>query len=198
MKKNNNFLGEIFQAIADILNGAERSFLDLISVIVPYCVPLPVSYLTFFHTTEMMQFPEWLGWTSAFVIEALGLASVSTAIRFYRNNKTHKSDKERAPFWLALGVYVFYLVVTITLNVVLEIVDGTREGWIIFSIGLFTLLSVPSGVLISIRSLYTEILAERLERKEERQQARGYGPKFAYNKDTEAPELDGDKPFRKQ
>ena len=86
MNKNNNFLGSIFQAIADVLNGAERSFLDLISVIVPYCVPLPVAYLTFYHTTLMMDFPVWLGWTSAFVVEALGLASVSTAIRFYRNN----------------------------------------------------------------------------------------------------------------
>lgn len=170
--KNNNWLGNIFDAISSVLNGAERALLDLISVVVPYCVPLPVAYLTYWHTVEMLLFPEWLGWTSAFTIEALGLASVSTAIRFYRNNKTHKSDKERAPFGLALFVYGFYLVATLVLNVVLEIVDGSRQGWIIFSIGVFTLLSVPSGVLISIRSLYTEMLDEREERKQERQQAR--------------------------
>lgn len=199
---NNNFLGNLFQAIADVLNGAERSFLDLISVIVPYCVPLPVAYLTYFHTTAMMDFPAWLGYTSAFVIEALGLASVSTAIRFYRNNKAYKSDKERAPFSLALGVYVFYLVVTITLNVVLEIVDGSRGGWIIFSIGLFTLLSVPSGVLISIRSLYTEMLAERDERKQERQTSRPHWTPplpqpTPLNSDTDGVELDEKKPFRR-
>lgn len=171
-RTNNNWLGNIFDAISGVLNGAERALLDLISVVVPYCVPLPVAYLTFWHTVNMMDFPVWLGWTSAFTIEALGLASVSTAIRFYRNNKAYKSDKERAPFGLALGVYIFYIVVTITLNVVLEIVDGTRQGWIIFSIGLFTLLSVPSGILISIRSLYTEMLEERDEKKQERQQAR--------------------------
>lgn len=120
----------------------------------------------------MLEFPTWLGWTNAFVIESLGLASVATAIRFYRNNKTYKSDKERAPFSLAIFVYVFYLVITISLNVVLEIVSGTRGGWIIFSIAMFTLLSVPSGILISIRSLYTEMLQERDERKEERKAER--------------------------
>ena len=170
--KNNNFLGNIFQAIADILNGAEKSFLDLLSVISPYFVPLPAAFLTYLHSVQMLEFPEWLGWTNAFVIESLGLASVATAIRFYRNNKAYKSDKERAPFALAVFVYCFYLVITISLNVVLEIVAGTRGGWIIFSIALFTLLSVPSGILISIRSLYTEMLQERDERKAERQAER--------------------------
>ena len=199
-KKRNNFLGNIFDAISGVLNGAERALLDLISVIVPYCVPLPVAYLTFWHTVNMMDFPVWLGWTSAFTIEALGLASVSTAIRFYRNNKAYKSDKERAPFGLALGVYVFYIIVTITLNVVLEIVDGSRGGWIIFSIGLFTLLSVPSGVLISIRSLYTEMLEERDEKKQERAQAKrprqAWTPQQlpGYASETERPELTEETP----
>ena len=172
MNKNDNFLSKFFQAIADILNGAERSFLDLLSVLSPYFVPLPAAYLTYFHSVTMLEFPTWLGWTNAFVIESLGLASVSTAIRFYRNNKNYKSDKEHAPFNLAVFVYVFYLVITISLNVVLEIVAGTRGGWIIFSIALFTLLSVPSGILISIRSLYTEMLEGRNEKKQERQAER--------------------------
>lgn len=177
MKKTNNVLGDFFDLITAVINGAERAFLDLISSLVPYGTPAPAAYLTFYHSIEMLKFPVWLGWSNALVIEALGLASVSTAIRFYRNNKSHKSDKERAPFGLAVFVYGFYLVVTITLNVVLEIVAGSRSGWIIVSIALFTLLSVPAGILISIRSLYTEILQERQERKEERQaDRRGYTP----------------------
>jgi len=208
MNKNNNFLGNFFQAIADVLNGAERSFLDLLSVISPYFVPLPAAFLTYFHSVTMLEFPTWLGWTNAFVIESLGLASVATAIRFYRNNKAYKSDKERAPFSLAVFVYVFYLLITISLNVVLEIVAGTRGGWIIFSIALFTLLSVPSGILISIRSLYTEMLQERDERKEERQQQRRPRPQWIpptpqpgltpLNSDTKQEELpEGNGRFRK-
>ena len=201
--KNNNFLGDIFQAIADILNGAEKSFLDLLSVLVPYCVPVIPAYLTYFHTRDMMLFPDWVAKTAAFVVEVLGIASVSTAIRFYRNNKRYKDAKEKAPFALAISVYIFYLVIVLSVNVILEIVAGTRGGWIILSIGLFSLLSVPSGVLISIRSLYTEMLQDREERHAERREDRR--PRWTpnqlpqpmpLNQDVEQPELDGKKPFR--
>src|SRR6266508_3566336 len=124
MKNNSNFLGNIFQAIADILNGAERSFLDLLSVIVPYAVPIIPAYLTYYHTRDEMAFPDWVAKTAAFVVEVLGITAVSTAIRFWRNNTMYKSEKEKAPFWLAVGVYVFYIVIVLSVNVILEIVSG--------------------------------------------------------------------------
>lgn len=187
--KNNNFLGDIFQAIADILNGAERSFLDLLSVLVPYAVPIIPAYLTYWHTLQEMSFPNWVAWTAAFVTEVLGITAVSTAIRFWRNNTVYKSSKEQAPFWLAVGVYVFYIVIVLSVNVILEIVSGVRSGWVIFSIGLFSLLSFPSGVLISIRAQYTEMLEDRTERKAAR---------HSYASDTKQEKIkDEDKPFRK-
>lgn len=188
MKRDTNFLGNFFQAIADVLNGAERSFLDLLSVLVPYAVPIIPAYLTYWHTLIEMDFPRWVAWTAAFVTEVLGITAVSTAIRFWRNNQIYKSDKERAPFWLAVGVYVFYIVIVLSVNVILEIVSGVRTGWVIFAIGLFSLLSFPSGVLISIRAQYTEMLEDRTERKAER---RGYSPNLrpAYGKDVKQEEL---------
>lgn len=197
MKKNNNFLGDIFQAIADILNGAERSFLDLLSIVVPYAVPIIPAYLTYWHTLQEMSFPNWVAWTAAFVTEVLGITAVSTAIRFWRNNQIYKSDKERAPFWLAVGVYCFYIVIVLSVNVILEIVSGARTGWVIFSIGLFSLLSFPSGVLISIRAQYTEMLEDRSERKAER---RGYTPSLrpAFGSDVKQEELTEGKPFPKK
>ena len=200
--KNNNFLGDIFQAIADILNGAERSFLDLLSVIVPYAVPVIPAYLTYYHTRDEMSFPHWVAITAAFVVEVLGITAVSTAIRFWKNNQLYKSEKERAPFWLAVGVYVFYIVIVLSVNVILEIVSGVRSGWVIFSIGLFSLLSFPSGVLISIRAQYTEMLEDRQERKAERQNERR--PRWTptpqptpLNKDIPQERLKEKEPFRK-
>src|SRR5688572_8508084 len=200
--KNNNFLGDIFQAIADILNGAERSFLDLLSVIVPYAVPVIPAYLTYYHTRDEMTFPHWVAITAAFVVEVLGITAVSTAIRFWKNNQLYKSEKERAPFWLAVGVYVFYIVIVLSVNVILEIVSGVRSGWVIFSIGLFSLLSFPSGVLISIRAQYTEMLEDRQERKAERQNERR--PRWTptpqptpLNKDIPQERLKEKEPFRK-
>jgi hypothetical protein len=153
-------LGNLFGFLADVLNGAERSFLDLLSVAVPYAVPVIPAYLTYFHTMDQMDFPDWVAKTAAFVVEVLGIASVSTAIRFWRHNQRYKDSKNQAPFKLAAGVYAFYIVIVITVNVILLIVDGSRGGWIIVSIALFSLLSFPSGVLISIRAQYSEVLEE--------------------------------------
>ncbi len=152
---------KLFETLANVINGMERGVLDFLSALVPYAVPIIPAYLTYYHTRDMMGFPHWVAVTAAFVVEVLGMTSVSTAIRFYRNNLRYSSEQNKAPFALALFVYIFYLVIVISVNVILEIVAGTRGGWIILSIALFTLLSVPSGVLISIRSQFSEMLEDR-------------------------------------
>ena len=190
MKRKTNYLALVFDFISDTIVGAERSFLDLLSALVPYCVPVIPAYLTFYHTQTEMQFPVWVAWTAAFVCEALGLASVATAIKFWRHNLRYTDRKNQAPFWLAVGTYVFYLIVILTVNVLLEEVAGKRSPVVILAIGLFCLLSFPAAVLISIRAQHTDILAEVEERKQERQQAREREQQTrilrpAYNNDTE-------------
>ena len=156
---------KIFELLAKVLNGMERGIIDFISAFVPYAVPIIPAYLTFYHTRDMMDFPVWVAWTAAFVVEALGLASVATVVRFYLHNKRYKSEQNRAPFWIAFGVYVFYIVIVIVTNVILEIVADVRGGFIITAIDLFSLLSFPSGVLISIRTQYREMLDDKEEKK---------------------------------
>jgi hypothetical protein len=156
-----------FGGIADFLESIERSVIDILSAFVPYCVPVIPAYLTYYHTQNMMGFPAWVAATAAFVVETLGMASVSTAIKFWRNNLLYKSEQNKAPFKLAAGVYAFYIVIVLVVNVVLEKVAGTRNGWVIFSIALFSLLSFPSGVLIAIRAQFREILDARHKPKTE-------------------------------
>jgi len=153
-----NLLNVFFRFVADMVNGAERSFLDFLSALVPYFVPIIPAYLTYYHALTEMGFPVWVAMTAAFVVETLGLTSVSTAIRFKQHNKKYKTEGNQAPFKLAVFVYIFYIVVVITVNVILEIVSGTRGGWIIVSIALFSLLSFPASVMISIRAEYGELL----------------------------------------
>lgn len=170
--KKTNYLATVFEAISETIAGAEKSFLDLLSAIVPWAVPVIPAYLTYFHTMQEMQFPSWVAYTSAFVTEVLGIASVATAIKFYRHNLKYKDSKNHAPFWLAVGTYVFYLVIVLTVNVLLEFVAGTRSTAVIGAIGLFSLLSFPSAVLISIRAQHTEILNEAEEKREERRSSK--------------------------
>jgi hypothetical protein len=165
---NKSWLGEIFTRISGTINGAEKSLLDLLSAIVPYFVPVIPAYLTYYHTKDQMQFPAEVAFTAAFVVEVLGMTSISTAIRFWRNNRRYKQEGQKAPFTLAIVTYVFYLVIVLTVNVLLEFDAAQRQPVIIIAIALFSLLSVPSGVLISIRSEYASMLEERQERKESR------------------------------
>ena len=154
----------IFQFMADTINGAERAILDFLSAIVPYAVPFIPAYLTYFHTQDQMDFPWQVAGSAAFVVEVLGITAVSTAIRFYRYNMKYTASQNKAPFALAIFTYVFYLVIVLSVNVILELVANTRSGWVIFSIGLFSLLSVPSGILISIRTQFSEMLEDRTNR----------------------------------
>ena len=200
-QRNTNFLADGFEFISEVINSAERSFLDLLSALVPYAVPIIPAYLTFDHVHHMMGFEIWVAWTAAFVTEVLGITSVSTAIRFYRHNaiyaaaaqasqpaaqdgkktkvkvnaavvKKNKAAKNKAPFGLAIFTYVFYLVIVLSVNVLLLIESQSKTGAVIWAIGLFSLLSVPSGILISIRSQFGEMLEEKKEQQEARRAAR--------------------------
>src|ERR1700690_2020272 len=170
MKKN--LLARFFEFLSETIMGAERAILDFLSALVPYAVPIIPAYLTYYHTIQMMNFPVWVAWTTAFVVEVLGLASVATAVRFYQHNRNVELDKEKykldknkarleknkAPFWIAALGYLFYIAVVLAVNVKLEIVANPRSMGVITATGLFSLLSFPSGVLISIRAQFGEML----------------------------------------
>lgn len=155
----------LFKFMTDLLNNSEKYIVDFLSAFVPYAVPVIPAYLTYNHTITEMGFPVWVAVTAAFVVETLGLASVATAVRFWRHNQKYKSEQNKAPFKLAVMVYLFYIVVVILVNVILEIVAGSRNGWVITSIALFSLLSFPASVLVSIRYIHGDILDERAAAK---------------------------------
>lgn len=199
-----NILEKMFRWISDTINGAERAILDALSAIVPYTTASIPAYLTFDHTLTQMDFPAKIAWLAAFTVEVLGVTAVSTSIRFWQWNKTHSQEKDRAPFWLAIGTYAFYVVIVLSVNVILEVYAAVRSPAVIWAIALFSLLSVPSGILISVRAQHGEMLETRKEqaeqRRNERQQSRGWNPKLVpLSKDVNQEELsNGKQPFRKQ
>lgn len=192
--KKTNYLASLFEFISETINGAERSFLDLLSAAVPYAVPIIPAFLTYFHTRDMMSFPDWVAATAAFVVEVLGITSVSTAIRFQRHNMLNKDIKNKAPFALAIATYVFYIAIVLSVNVLLEVVTKQRSPAVIWAIGLFSLLSLPSAVLISIRAQYSEMLEEKAERLADRRAMRNPQMRPAFNKDFKQEKLKEEQP----
>lgn len=150
----------LFKLLADLVNGVENSLLNLLGAIVPYAVPVIPAYLMYHNTTTIMGFPPAIAATAAFVVEVLGLTSVSTTIKFYHHNQRYKKTDNKAPFGLALATYLFYIVIVILVNVILESIAGTRSPAVIAAITLFSLLSAPSAVLISIRVQFSGILED--------------------------------------
>jgi len=167
-----NYLEKLFRWISDTVNGAERAVLDALSAIVPYTTSSIPAYMTYWHTITYMGFPAEIAWLSAFTVEVLGVTAVSTAIRFWQWNKTHSLEKDHAPFWLSVVTYGFYIMVTLSVNVLLEVHSAVRSPAVIWAIGLFSLLSIPSGVLISIRAQFGEMLEEKREKVQQRKMER--------------------------
>jgi hypothetical protein len=193
---NTNVLEKIFRWISDTINGAERAILDALSAIVPYTTASIPAYLTYTHTLTQMGFPPNIALLSAFTVEVLGVTAVSTAIRFFQWNKSHTQEKDQAPFWLASATYGFYIAITLSVNVLLEVFAKQRAPAVIWAIGLFSLLSIPSGVLISIRAQFGEMLEDKREQAEQRKADRQgknaprFKPQFVpNNSDTDRVEL---------
>lgn len=154
----------IFEKISNVVNSAEDSIINLLTVIAPWLVPVIPAFLTYWHTNRDLGFPAWVAWTSAIVVEVLGLASMRTSISFFEHNKRYSKDTNKAPFWLAVSTYVFYLLVILAVNVLLDITNNIK--WTnILAIALFSLLSVPAGLLISVRAQHSELLREIAERR---------------------------------
>ena len=160
-----------FEKISNVVNGIEDSVINLLCVLAPWFVPIIPAYLTYRHTVGDLGFPSWVAWTAAFVVEVLGLSSMRTSISFFEHNKRYSKDTNRAPVGLSISTYVFYLLVILTVNILLDLNSGV--SWInVLAIGLFSLLSVPAGLLIAIRTQHTELLRGLSELRNSRNASR--------------------------
>lgn len=148
-------MNKLFTWITNTVNNAEDSLINLISAVILWMVPVIPAYLTYNHMTVDLNFPLWVAGIGAAVVEFLGLASVRTAIKFWAHNKRYETNVKRAPFWPVIGTYVFYIVVVLSVNVVLD--WGKIAAAHEWAIALFSLLSVPSGYLMSARAQHTEL-----------------------------------------
>lgn len=164
------------------LDRGENGVVAIISKIVPLLVPIIPAYVGYRHVTnpKLLNFDPFFGWVYAAVIEGLGYAAVYKAVQFWEYNKTSQAKREvrlvamsskdrmlqrarnkitekqtRAPLGVAIGIYVVYLIVTLAVNVVLDIYTGV-VWYNILAIGLISFLSFPAGLLMSISAIHAQ------------------------------------------
>jgi hypothetical protein len=166
-------LVKALQYLTKLFNSAEDALINAVSAIVPWLVPIVPAYLTYAHASnpQELNFPAWVALSTGIVVEALGLASMRTIFLFDEHNRKYKEEKKKAPVWTAILTYAFYLIVILTVNVVLDWQNGVN-AYHVAAVALLSLLSVPAGVLISIRAQHTERIAGIEKKNEERNATR--------------------------
>jgi hypothetical protein len=151
------------------INDFEGSFINFVSVFLPWLVTLIPATILYDHLIEIGWRP-WVAFIAALVVEGLGLATVNTFFRFQRHNQKYKDQKNKMPAWLVVVVYLWYLVIVLFVNVVFDVVSGVAWTEIV-AVTAFSTLSLPASVLIAVRGLFSEWKGEhdrRYARSDER------------------------------
>lgn len=156
-----NFFERANRAIRD----NETLVVNLFSAIAPWGAPLIPASMTFDNMVNKLGYHPAVALVGAGVVELLGLSTVSTSIGFWLNNRRRQAEYKRAPFEVAIGSFVFYLVVILMVNVILDaahILAATYpwiEDWTgVFAKMLLSLLSVPAAIIMAVRTNYKNML----------------------------------------
>lgn len=164
----------------------EHSLINVIAAIIPWLVPLVPAYLTGWHVTTQLGLPDWAGWVIGAIVEGLGLASMNKTIAFWENNRRYVKDVKKMPILIPLGTYLWYLVIVIVVNILLEWTSG--QNWVrVVAVGLLSTLSVPTAALIAVTSIWTERLMEKEKEKLERKREHNRSSETASETEVEIP-----------
>lgn len=162
-------MGNIFDRLNYGIRGFEGSLVNLLSTLTPWLAPLIPAYMTYTHVNNYLDFPHWVALIAGITVEFLGLTTVSTTLAFWSHNQKYKTDVRRVPVIIPLLTFVFYLLVVISINVLLDVYGGQA---VIAVRVLLTLLSVPAAVIIATRRQHGEIIDEIRVQKDKRAIAR--------------------------
>jgi hypothetical protein len=172
----------ILQSLLDLNKAIEELVINLVASISPWLTPLVPAMLTWQSVQAQLNFPIWSAWVAAAVIETLGLSSVSTTISFFNYNRSKLKTDSSAPVWLALLTGLFYLGVTLSVNVMLD--PNSTPGHRLAK-GLLSSLSVCAGVILALRSSQTQRERKAAQDKQERHEARIENAKVLAVKSTQ-------------
>lgn len=146
----------------------EMTLVDNLAATVPWLAPIVPAYMVFSGMQATMDFPVWAAIVSAVAVELLGMSTVTTAFQMWDYNDSKRKTDPRAPLGIAVAATVFYLVIVITVNAILDQSAAVER----IAKALLSTLGVVGAVILAIRSQHTrrlsEVAAEKAERKAQR------------------------------
>lgn len=161
----------IFNRLTDALLQIQTDVVRMICALLPWLVPLVPAYITYSHALNEMGYDLWISVVMGIVVEGLGLASLVMFFQFWSHNRKYKSAENQMPLWIPVLSYIFYLTVVLSLNVILDYVSGEQitKIWVV---ALFSTLSIPAGMLLSVQVVHTEWSKTHFQEVSERRQER--------------------------
>lgn len=154
--------------LGELLKETEAVLVDAAARLGPILAPIPTAYAVGHSVVVNLAWPVWLGYVAAIVIELLGLAAVNTALTLREYNVEKRKSDPRAPFELAVILAGIYLVTTVTLAVLLDVIPTLAR----FSPALFPLLSLAGVTVLALRSDHRKRVAAIAEEKARRREMR--------------------------
>lgn len=155
-----------FDKLNDGIRNIEASFVNFISAVAPWLAPLVPAYMTYWHAVDTLEFPAWVAFPAALVVEILGFSAVSTFMTFWFFNRRNKANAKKAPLPLVVFAFFFYLALIVTSNILLDATNGA--GWAVIAVrALFTLQTIPAALIVVARAGHRSLLSEMAKEKAE-------------------------------
>lgn len=136
----------------------ERLLVDVVAAYVPLFAPVIPATIAFFSLYLILEMPLIVSLIGAGVVEFLGLSTVSTTMEFVDYNASRNEDDPPAPTKAAIGATIFYLIVVLTVNVILDDSEFIHKAAKL----LLSLLSIAGAVTISLRRQQSRRVAVKL------------------------------------
>lgn len=170
---------DFFDKLNDWIRDTENSIVNFLSAFAPWLAPLIPAYMTYQHAVDKLRFHPFFAFSGAAVVEVLGFSAVSTFLSFWFHNRRNPAESKKAPVFVVVIAFSFYLALIVFSNVLLDAFPNERWAEITVR-ALFTLQTIPAALLVSVRTQHRELLSEMAKERAERKK-----------KDSETPEKDG-------
>lgn len=159
---------KFFNGWRDITRAMEFALIDNLAATAPWLAPVIPAFLAWRNMTTVLEFPNWVAFTGAAVVETLGLATVHTVFSLWDYNAQRRQTDQRAPVAVAILAAGMYITIVLVVNVLLD----RRTTTEMIAQALLSLLSVVAAVTLAIRANHSRRLADIREQREARRQER--------------------------
>jgi hypothetical protein len=161
----------LFDRLDEWINNTEGSLVNALTAFAPWIAPAAPAYMTYQHMVNFLDFPQWLAIGLALLVEILGFGTVSTGLDFWFYNRRERAGNKKAPLGIIIGTFIFYLVLIMVSNVVIDIAnayltEGYQKGAIILVRALLTLQTIPGALIVASRTGHRDLLKEIKKEKD--------------------------------